>query len=160
MVDIAWLTLLHRAALRLRLYRPRPKAKRRQQLLRTQLAEQSVAKDFEDPFVGFYRSERTYLVRMAMALPALTHTDGEHCLQRRGGGDGPARSKRIVRAVRIKDRLCLIQELLINLLVRHRVSGTAERIGDGTGYCRAVAQADINPGSVAPDRIVGIRAHQ
>lgn len=68
-VDIAWLVLLHRAAI----IRARagydflagfPKVQAWQRaLLATGLAERSVAEDFEAAFAGFYLSEETYLGR-------------------------------------------------------------------------------------------------
>lgn len=69
MVDIVWLTLLHRAAIIERrscydFIGDRPKLKRWQQsLLATGLADKSVAPDFEDAFSAFYLSEQTYLGR-------------------------------------------------------------------------------------------------
>ena len=66
-VDMAWLPLLHRAAIIEQhtcydfLARfPRVKAWQKA-LLETGLAEKSVAGDFEDAFTGFYLSEETYL---------------------------------------------------------------------------------------------------
>lgn len=67
MVDIAWLPLLHRAALIERhagydFLAGYPKLKRWQQhLLFTGLAEKSVATDFEEAFTGFYLSDQTFL---------------------------------------------------------------------------------------------------
>jgi len=69
MVDIAWLTLLHRADIIRRrscydFIGDRPKLKRWQkQLLGTGLAEKSVAPDFEEAFSGFYLSDQTFLGR-------------------------------------------------------------------------------------------------
>ncbi len=69
MVDIAWLTLLHRAEIIERrtgydFVGDRPKLKRWQkQIMQTGLAEKSVAKDFEDAFATFYLSDKTYLGR-------------------------------------------------------------------------------------------------
>lgn len=67
MVDIAWLTLLHRADIIERrtgydFIGERPRLKRWQtQILQTGLAEKSVAADFEDVFSAFYLSDETYL---------------------------------------------------------------------------------------------------
>lgn len=69
MVDIAWLTLLHRAYVIERKARydfigNRPKLKKwQQQLLGTGLAEKSVPPDFEEAFSAFYLSEQTFLGR-------------------------------------------------------------------------------------------------
>ena len=69
MVDIAWLTLLHRADIIERrscydFIGKRPKLKRWQkELLGSGLAEKSVAPDFEDAFSTFYLSNQTYLGR-------------------------------------------------------------------------------------------------
>lgn len=69
MVDIAWLTLLHRAAIVERhsgydFIGPRPRLKAWQQaLMGTGLAEKSVAPDFEEAFSAFYLSDETYLGR-------------------------------------------------------------------------------------------------
>lgn len=69
MVDIAWLTLLHRADIIERgscydFVGDRPKLKKWQkQLLRTGLAEKSVAPDFEEAFSAFYLSDQTFLGR-------------------------------------------------------------------------------------------------
>ncbi len=66
-VDIAWLPLLHRAEIIKRhschdFLKDYPNVKKWQfELLRTGLAEKSVAKDFEDNFIGFYLSDSTYL---------------------------------------------------------------------------------------------------
>ena len=69
MVDIAWLTLLHRADIIARRscydfvgHRPRLK-KWQTQLLTTGLAEKSVAPDFEEVFSAFYLSDQTFLGR-------------------------------------------------------------------------------------------------
>jgi glutathione S-transferase len=68
-VDIAWLVLLHRAAVIEKhsdfdFIGNRPKLKAWQQaLLRTGLAEKSVAPDFEEAFTGFYLSDETLLGR-------------------------------------------------------------------------------------------------
>lgn len=70
-VDIAWLVLLHRAAIIkersgydfLAKY---PKVKAWQEaMLKTGLAEKSVVEDFEDHFSNFYLSEKTHLGRAA-----------------------------------------------------------------------------------------------
>ena len=67
MVDIAWLPLLHRAAIieKHRCYdflADYPKLKNWQQnLLSTGLAERSVSEDFESRFTDFYLSEETFL---------------------------------------------------------------------------------------------------
>ncbi|NEO17826.1 glutathione S-transferase family protein [Moorena sp. SIO3E8] len=69
MVDIAWLTLLHRAEIIERrsgfdFLGNRPKLKRWQkQLMATGLAERSVAPDFEEAFADFYLSDQTFLGR-------------------------------------------------------------------------------------------------
>lgn len=69
MVDIAWLTLLHRADIVQRrtcydFIGDRPKLKNWQkQLLGTGLAEKSVAPDFEEAFSAFYLSDQTFLGR-------------------------------------------------------------------------------------------------
>ncbi|MGI9373020.1 MAG: glutathione S-transferase family protein [Hyphomicrobiales bacterium] len=69
MVDITWLTLLHRAHLVEQhsgydFIGDRPKLKRRQgELMKTGLAAKSVAPDFEDAFASFYLSDETYLGR-------------------------------------------------------------------------------------------------
>ncbi|NEP53253.1 MAG: glutathione S-transferase family protein [Moorea sp. SIO3C2] len=69
LVDIAWLTILHRADIIQRrsgydFIGNRPKLKKWQkQLLGTGLAEKSVAPDFEEAFSGFYLSEQTFLGR-------------------------------------------------------------------------------------------------
>jgi len=69
MVDIAWLTLLHRADIIQRrsgydFIGNRPKLKQWQkQLLSTGIAEKSVAPDFEDTFSAFYLSDQTFLGR-------------------------------------------------------------------------------------------------
>ncbi|MEM7120079.1 MAG: glutathione S-transferase family protein [Pseudomonadota bacterium] len=69
MVDIAWLTLLHRTdIIRQRTCfdflgdRPNLKAWR-DSILATGLAEKSVAPDFEDAFAAFYLSDQTFLGR-------------------------------------------------------------------------------------------------
>lgn len=73
MVDIAWLVLLHRAAIVERrtgydFIGERPKLKRWQgRLMATGLAERSVSPDFEDAFAGFYLSDETFLGRGADA---------------------------------------------------------------------------------------------
>jgi len=67
MVDIAWLTLLHRADIIERrtgydFIGDRPKLKKWQgQLMATGLAAKSVSPDFEDTFAGFYLSDQTFL---------------------------------------------------------------------------------------------------
>lgn len=69
LVDIAWLTILHRADIIQRrsgydFIGNRPKLKKWQkQLLGTGLAEKSVAPDFEEAFSGFYLSDQTFLGR-------------------------------------------------------------------------------------------------
>lgn len=69
MVDIAWLTLLHRADIVERhsgydFLGERPKLKRWQgQLMATGLAEKSVAPDFAEAFSKFYLSDETFLGR-------------------------------------------------------------------------------------------------
>lgn len=70
-VDMAWLPLLHRAALveehsGYDMLAPFPKVKRWQQaLIKTGIAEQSVPADFEEKFANFYLAERTWLGRGA-----------------------------------------------------------------------------------------------
>jgi len=69
MVDIAWLPLLHRASI-VEAHsgydfiggRPRLKAWQKA-LLANDLAEKSVARDFDEAFSGFYLSDQTYLGR-------------------------------------------------------------------------------------------------
>ncbi|MGI9296729.1 MAG: glutathione S-transferase family protein [Gammaproteobacteria bacterium] len=69
MVDIAWLTLLHRADIIKKragydFVGARPKLKKWQRnLMRTGLAEKSVAADFEETFAAFYLSDETFLGR-------------------------------------------------------------------------------------------------
>ena len=69
MVDVAWLPLLHRADIIQRRSRfdfvgERPKLKQWQELLlKTGLAEKSVASDFEEAFSAFYLSDQTFLGR-------------------------------------------------------------------------------------------------
>ena len=69
MVDIAWLTLLHRADVIEKragydFVGDRPKLKAWQtSLMATGLAEKSVAPDFEEAFASFYLSDQTYLGR-------------------------------------------------------------------------------------------------
>ncbi len=69
MVDIAWLTLLHRAEIIERrsgfdFLGDRPKLKNWQkQLMATGLVERSVAPDFEEAFAAFYLSDQTFLGR-------------------------------------------------------------------------------------------------
>jgi len=68
-VDVAWLTLLHRADIIEKrsgydFIGDRPKLKKWQkQLMDTGLAEKSVAPDFEEAFADFYLSDQTYLGR-------------------------------------------------------------------------------------------------
>ncbi|NES20578.1 MAG: glutathione S-transferase family protein [Symploca sp. SIO3E6] len=68
-VDIAWLTILHRADIIHRrscydFIGDRPKLKKWQkQLLGTGLAQKSVAPDFEEVFSAFYLSDQTFLGR-------------------------------------------------------------------------------------------------
>ena len=69
MVDIAWLTLLHRANIVEKhsgfdFIGDRPKLKKwQEQLMATGLAEKSVAPDFVETFSNFYLSDQTYLGR-------------------------------------------------------------------------------------------------
>lgn len=69
MVDIAWLPLLYRADIIEKrvgydFIGDRPKLKKWQQsLMATDLAERSVAPDFEEAFSNFYLSDQTYLGR-------------------------------------------------------------------------------------------------
>ncbi|WP_282606282.1 glutathione S-transferase family protein [Pelagibius sp. Alg239-R121] len=69
MVDIAWLTLLHRTDIVNKhscydFVGDRPKMKKwRQELLKTGLAEKSVSADFVEAFSAFYLSDETYLGR-------------------------------------------------------------------------------------------------
>lgn len=69
MVDISWLTLLHRAHIIEQssgydFIGDRPKLKRWQnELMKTGLAEKSVASDFNEAFSRFYLSDETYLGR-------------------------------------------------------------------------------------------------
>lgn len=66
-VDIAWLPLLHRASIieshaGYDFLADFPKVKAWQSaLMKTGIPEKSVAEDFEDIFIGFYLSEKTYL---------------------------------------------------------------------------------------------------
>ena len=66
-VDIAWLPLLHRAAIIEKhtchdFLADYPKVKAWQRaMMETGLAEKSVSEDFEEAFTGFYLSENTYL---------------------------------------------------------------------------------------------------
>ncbi len=66
-VDVAWLPLLHRAAIIERragydFVTNYPKVKAWQSsVMKTGLAEKSVAEDFEDAFAGFYLSDKTFL---------------------------------------------------------------------------------------------------
>ncbi|MEO0821139.1 MAG: glutathione S-transferase family protein [Pseudomonadota bacterium] len=75
-VDLAWLTLLHRAAIiearsGYDFLGARPKLKRWQAaLMETGLAERSVAPDFETAFAAFYLSDETYLGRGGAAAAA------------------------------------------------------------------------------------------
>ena len=67
MVDIAWLPILHRAKIIEResgydFLKNRPNIKKWQSImLKTGLAEKSVSKDFEEKFINFYLSDKTYL---------------------------------------------------------------------------------------------------
>ncbi len=69
LVDIAWMTLLHRADIIDRrsgydYIGDRPKMKRWQaNLMQTGLAEKSVSPDFEDVFADYYLSDKTFLGR-------------------------------------------------------------------------------------------------
>ena len=71
MVDIAWLPLLHRAAIIERytgfdFLEAFPKVKRWQEaVLATGIAEKSVAEDFESRFTAFYLADTTYLGQLA-----------------------------------------------------------------------------------------------
>ena len=71
MVDIAWLPLLHRAAIIERytdfdFLGAFPKVKRWQEaVLATGIAEKSVAEDFESRFTAFYLADTTYLGQLA-----------------------------------------------------------------------------------------------
>ncbi len=71
MVDIAWLPLLHRAAIIKRytdfdFLGAFPKVKRWQEaVLATGIAEKSVAEDFESRFTAFYLADTTYLGQLA-----------------------------------------------------------------------------------------------
>lgn len=71
MVDIAWLPLLHRAALIERytdfdFLGAFPKVKQWQEaILATGIAEKSVAEDFESRFTAFYLADTTYLGQLA-----------------------------------------------------------------------------------------------
>lgn len=70
-VDIAWLPLLHRAAIveahsGYDMFADHPKVKAWQQvLLKTGIAEKSVPQDFDEKFSNFYLAERTWLGRGA-----------------------------------------------------------------------------------------------
>ena len=81
MVDIAWLPLLHRAAI-IEKHRGYdflagyPQVKRWQQhLLFTGLAEKSVSDDFEAAFSDFYLSEQTFLGRGCDCPPGTSASD-------------------------------------------------------------------------------------
>lgn len=84
-VDIAWLVLLHRAAIIEKhtghdFLGRRPKLKAWQQsLLQTGLAETSVAADFEEAFTGFYLSSDTYLGRSGDAACSASGAAGGCC---------------------------------------------------------------------------------
>ena len=71
MVDIAWLPLLHRAAIIERytgfdFLEAFPKVKQWQEaVLATGIAEKSVAEDFESRFTAFYLADTTYLGQLA-----------------------------------------------------------------------------------------------
>jgi glutathione S-transferase len=76
-VDIAWLPLLHRAALveahsGYDMFVDHPKVKAWQQiLLKTGIAEKSVPEDFNEKFSNFYLAERTWLGRGARTDEAI-----------------------------------------------------------------------------------------
>lgn len=93
MVDVAWLPLLHRAAI-IEKYSGYDfvgnshKVKHLQQnILATGICEQSVSADFEEKFTAFYLSEDTYLGQCAKAKSGepccgeaeCTDEDFEHC---------------------------------------------------------------------------------
>lgn len=83
-VDIAWLVLLHRAKIieektGYDFIGDRPKLKRWQTtLLVNELAEESVAEDFEDKFCDFYLSKETYLGRLSRDKTRYPPTSSSH----------------------------------------------------------------------------------
>ena len=93
MVDIAWLPLLHRAAIIEKfsgydfLGTSRKVKRLQQNILTTGICEQSVSDDFEEKFTAFYLSEDTYLGKCAKAKlgefscrdAGCTDEDFEHC---------------------------------------------------------------------------------
>jgi glutathione S-transferase len=88
MVDISWLTLLHRAEIVERksgydFIGDRPKLKKWQnQLMGTGLAQKSVAPDFEEAFSDFYLSDETFLGRgcdLEISLPDTSKTPSACC---------------------------------------------------------------------------------
>lgn len=85
MIDIAWLPLLHRAAIvesysGFDLLDGFPRAKEWQgTVLATGLAERSVAGDFEKQFAAFYLGESTYLGRLARECPDWADGDVRQC---------------------------------------------------------------------------------
>ena len=76
MVDIAWLPLLHRAAIVEQksgydFVSEFPRLKRLQKdLMKTGIAEKSVSRDFNDKFATFYLTDDTYLGRVAAGYAA------------------------------------------------------------------------------------------
>lgn len=78
MVDIAWLTLLHRAEIITRfsgydLFEGLPRVQQWQAaVMNTGIPQASVSEDFEDRFKSFYLSESTYLGRKAMEKSAIS----------------------------------------------------------------------------------------
>ena len=85
MVDIAWLPLLHRAAIIERytdfdFLGAFPKVKHWQEaVLATEIAEQSVAEDFESRFTAFYLADTTYLGRLAKKQSGTTCCGPTEC---------------------------------------------------------------------------------
>ena len=85
MVDIAWLPLLHRAAINkdhtgYNLPKGNPRTRRRQEsLLATGLADQSVSEDFEERFATFYLRESTDLGRLASNRTGRARTGPPDC---------------------------------------------------------------------------------
>lgn len=85
MVDIAWLPLLHRAAIikdrtGYDVLKRIPRTRRWQEsLLATGLADQSVSEDFEERFASFYLRESTYLGQLASNRTGRARTGPPDC---------------------------------------------------------------------------------
>ncbi|MBP0019059.1 MAG: glutathione S-transferase family protein [Cyanobacteria bacterium SBLK] len=84
-IDIAWLPLLHRAAIvegrsGYDFVKEFPKVKRWQQnLLASGIADRSVSEDFEDRFSAFYLAESTYLGQLAREKCGKVCNDSPEC---------------------------------------------------------------------------------